>query len=151
MQKQKALAEKAALEAEEAQKAAGAMIAELQRKRARSFIPATGKGSKFDWPVRGVISSPFGNRTHPILKRKILHAGIDIASPNGTPVKTALRTSYRNRSWAGLLDTLRASFREPCSRGANREGRGEYCTSWKNWECYGLPSSFRGQSLRNSG
>ncbi|MBQ9575187.1 MAG: hypothetical protein IJR27_07920, partial [Synergistaceae bacterium] len=35
LRKQKALAEKAAQEAEEAQKAAGAMIAELQRKRAR--------------------------------------------------------------------------------------------------------------------
>ena len=99
LQKQKALAEKAALEAEEAQKAAGAMIAELQRKRARSFIPATGKGSKFDWPVRGVISSPFGNRTHPILKRKILHAGIDIASPNGTPVKTAAPGEVIYNGW----------------------------------------------------
>ena len=89
LQRQKALAEKAAIEAEEAQRAAGAMIAELQRKRARSFLPATGKGSMFDWPVRGVISSPFGSRTHPILKRKILHAGIDIAASNGTPVKAA--------------------------------------------------------------
>ena len=98
LQKQKALAEKAALEAEEAQKAAGAMIAELQRKRARSFIP-TGKGSKFDWPVRGAMASPFGNRIHPILKRKILHAGIDIASPNGTPIKTAAPGEVIYNGW----------------------------------------------------
>ena len=98
LQKQKALAEKAALEAEEAQKAAGAMIAELQRKRARSFIP-TGKGSKFDWPLRGAMSSPFGYRIHPILKRKILHAGIDIASPNGTPVKTAAPGEVIYNGW----------------------------------------------------
>lgn len=89
LRRQKELAEKAAKEAEEAQRAAGAMIAELQRKRSRSFIPATGKGSKFDWPVRGVMSSPFGNRTHPILKRKILHAGIDVVASNGAAIKTA--------------------------------------------------------------
>ena len=88
LQKQKTLAEKAALEAEQAQKQAGAMIAELQRKKRASkvYLPS-GKGSMFDWPVRGPLSSPFGNRIHPILKRKILHAGIDIAAPGGTPVK----------------------------------------------------------------
>ena len=99
LQRQKALAEKAAKEAEEAQREAGAMIAELQRKRSRSFIPATGQGSKFDWPVRGVISSPFGNRIHPILKRKILHSGIDVAAPNGTPVKTAAPGEVIYNGW----------------------------------------------------
>ena len=101
LRRQKALAEKAAIEAEEAQKAAGAMIAELQRKRARAraFIPATGKGSKFDWPVRGPMASPFGYRIHPILKRKILHTGIDIASPNRTPVKTAAPGEVIYNGW----------------------------------------------------
>ena len=86
LQRQRTLAEKAVKEAEEAQKAAGAMIAELQRKKSKVYLPS-GKGSKFDWPVRGPLASPFGNRIHPILKRKILHAGIDIAAPGGTPVK----------------------------------------------------------------
>ncbi|MBQ7168477.1 MAG: peptidoglycan DD-metalloendopeptidase family protein [Synergistaceae bacterium] len=99
LQRQKELAEKAALEAEEAQKAAGAMIAELQRKRARAYMPATGKGSKFDWPLRGPMASPFGNRIHPILKRKILHAGIDIAASNGTPVKTAAPGEVIYNGW----------------------------------------------------
>lgn len=87
IQKQKELAEKAAKEAEEAQQAAQAMIKKLQQQRNRVYAPGIGQGSKFDWPVRGVISSPYGYRIHPILKRKILHSGIDIASPNGTPVK----------------------------------------------------------------
>ena len=99
LRRQKELAEKAAKEAEEAQKAAGIMIAELQRKRAKSFIPATGQGSKFDWPLRGVISSPFGNRIHPILKRKILHAGIDVVASNGTPVKTAAPGEVIYNGW----------------------------------------------------
>lgn len=87
IKKKKALAEKAVIEAEQAQKQAGRMIAELQRKRSKSYV--TGKGSMFDWPVRGRMASPYGNRRHPILKRNILHAGIDIAAPNGTPVKAA--------------------------------------------------------------
>ena len=99
LQRQKALAEKAAKEAEEAQKEAGAMIARLQRQREKAYIPATGQGSKFDWPVRGPMASPFGNRIHPILKRKILHAGIDIASPNGTAVKTAAPGEVIYNGW----------------------------------------------------
>ena len=88
IQRQKELAEKAVKEAEDAQKAAGAMIAKLQRQKQnqKDYLPS-GKGSKFNWPVRGKISSPFGSRIHPILKRKITHTGIDIAAPNGTPVK----------------------------------------------------------------
>ena len=88
IQRKKALAEKAALEAEEAQKAAGQMIATLQRKKKaqQSYLPV-GKGSMFNWPVKGKISSGYGYRIHPILKRKILHSGMDIAAPNGTPIK----------------------------------------------------------------
>ncbi|MBQ7197547.1 MAG: peptidoglycan DD-metalloendopeptidase family protein, partial [Synergistaceae bacterium] len=86
IQRQKALAEKAALEAEQAQHQAGQMIAKLQRERAQR-VYVTGKGSMFNWPIRGTISSNYGYRIHPILKRKILHSGIDIAAPNGTPVK----------------------------------------------------------------
>ena len=88
IQRKKALAEKAAEEAEEAQKAAGQMIAALQRKKKaqQSYLPV-GRGSMFNWPVRGKISSGYGYRIHPILKRKILHSGIDVAAPNGTPIK----------------------------------------------------------------
>lgn len=86
IQRKKTLAEKAALEAEQAQKQAGQMIAALQRKRAqRSYV--TGRGSIFNWPIRGQLASPYGYRIHPILKRKILHSGIDIAAPGGTPIK----------------------------------------------------------------
>ena len=86
IQRQKELAERAVREAEEAQRAAGAMIAQLQRKKSKVYFPS-GQGSKFDWPLRGAMSSPYGYRIHPILKRKILHSGIDLAAANGTPIK----------------------------------------------------------------
>ena len=43
----------------------------------------------FDWPLRGPISSPFGQRIHPIFKTKAFHSGIDIAAPAGTSVRAA--------------------------------------------------------------
>lgn len=93
LRQQKALAEKAALEAEQAQKAAGNMIVALRKKKdalnKNDYLAGKGRGSMFDWPVRGKISSNYGYRIHPILKRKILHTGIDIAAPNGTQVKAA--------------------------------------------------------------
>lgn len=36
----------------------------------------------------GRISSPFGERIHPVTKVKSFHNGVDIASPIGTPVFT---------------------------------------------------------------
>ena len=41
------------------------------------------------WPVSGPITSPFGWRMHPILHRMILHRGIDIGVPTGTPIAAA--------------------------------------------------------------
>lgn len=41
------------------------------------------------WPVHGRISSPFGWRYHPVLRKKKLHNGQDIAVPSGTRVLAA--------------------------------------------------------------
>jgi len=57
------------------------------------FIPQTEIGRKFFnepgkllWPVYGEISSPYGDRIHPITGLKSFHAGLDIAAPEGAPV-----------------------------------------------------------------
>ena len=39
-------------------------------------------------PVEGhSINSPYGMRTHPVLKTRKFHTGVDIAAPGGTPVR----------------------------------------------------------------
>ncbi len=44
---------------------------------------------KFRMPTSGRLSSSFGIRRHPILKRRRLHNGQDIAAPHGTPIYAA--------------------------------------------------------------
>lgn len=44
---------------------------------------------KFNWPVTGRISSPYGWRDHPISNVRHFHGGIDIAVRQGTVVKAA--------------------------------------------------------------
>jgi len=57
------------------------------------------------WPVRGYLSSGFGNRIDPFTGQKDFHPGIDISSPIGTKivapadgivVKTGIMGAYGN-------------------------------------------------------
>jgi len=55
-----------------------------ERERAGRSVGDTGTG----WvrPTTGSMTSPFGNRMHPILRTVRLHAGVDISAPTGTPI-----------------------------------------------------------------
>lgn len=52
------------------------------------------------------ISSHFGPRYHPILKRWKLHNGVDFAAPTGTPVRAARAGIVRSAGWRGAAGKL---------------------------------------------
>ncbi|MDQ3814227.1 MAG: peptidoglycan DD-metalloendopeptidase family protein [Armatimonadota bacterium] len=56
-----------------------------------SFDSEDGHQHSDDWslPVRGRMSSRFGIRRHPILRRRRMHTGDDLAARYGTPIKAA--------------------------------------------------------------
>lgn len=73
---------------------------EEELKRRQQEEAALGTGTMI-WPVEGRISSPFGVRFHPILKKNRFHNGIDIAIPTGTPVKAADSGKVLMSKWNG--------------------------------------------------
>ncbi len=114
VRRQKALAEKAAREMEEAQRQVGNTILTLMRQKKEretaaskggkgkgsvDYLVGRGRGSMFDWPVRGPISSAFGSRVHPVFKTKAFHSGLDISSPGGTPVLAAAPGEVLFEGW----------------------------------------------------
>jgi murein DD-endopeptidase MepM/ murein hydrolase activator NlpD len=45
--------------------------------------------SGFEWPTDGQVTSSFGMRMHPILKKEKMHTGVDIGAPSGQKVLAA--------------------------------------------------------------
>ena len=94
-------------------------------------VPATGnykssqnsRAAIASWkmPVRGRLSDKYGWRKHPVYRKRLFHAGIDIAAPKGAPIAATAngkviyagrRSGYGNpgdnqpRQWS--VDPLRA-------------------------------------------
>ena len=67
-------------------------------------------------PVSGVLTSGFGPRFHPILKKVKLHQGVDWAAPTGTPVLAAFngRVSFAGDggAYGNVVRIAHASGRE---------------------------------------
>ncbi len=81
IQNDRRLLENALDELEELSKSMESQIRNLQN----NSKTALGSG-KYIWPVSGDITSYFGYRIHPILKKRKYHSGIDIAAGMGTPI-----------------------------------------------------------------
>lgn len=60
-------------------------------------------GGEMLWPVPGeyTITSPFGNRLHPITKQYKMHTGIDIGAPMNTPIVAAQTGTIVYANWYG--------------------------------------------------
>lgn len=59
------------------------------------------RSDTLSWPLSGIISSPFGWRSHPISGDSRYHEGIDIAATSGTPVGAAAAGTVTHASWLG--------------------------------------------------
>ena len=73
-------------------------LARTARGRARNLRPWTGSFIK---PASGPVTSRFGSRYHPILKRRRMHTGVDIGAGHGSAIRAAgagevIFAGYRN-------------------------------------------------------
>lgn len=84
---------------DELNKYAQKIAEEIRRKQSKGEY----KGGKLAWPTPGYtkITSPFGYRIHPILKRNKLHTGIDIAIPTGEDIVAAGGGTVIHADWLG--------------------------------------------------
>ena len=117
IQGQREAYEAAAAELERNARALSRLLAQLEKKRkddadraraqGRSPEPYTGDFAKgrgaLDWPVRGELVGRFGPETHPKWGTTLLNNGVDIESPQGTPVRAVAkgRVEYTNDDYAG--------------------------------------------------
>ena len=85
---------------DELQKKADALVAQI---RAASSTNTKYTGGTMAWPLPGYygISSPFGNRLHPVLKVYKMHTGIDIAGAgcNGKNITAAADGTVITAGW----------------------------------------------------
>lgn len=92
-----------ALMQEIAQKQKELSNAEYEEKLAKLALQGQNPPSSATWitPVSGyTITSPFGMRVHPVYKYQLMHNGIDMACPSGTPIYatragTVTRAAYQ--------------------------------------------------------
>ncbi len=80
--------EESIAELEKSSKEIENMIKKIQEEQAKNNAKVYYTGGEMEWPVPSSyrITSPFGNRTHPITGVKTMHKGIDIGANSGTNV-----------------------------------------------------------------
>jgi murein DD-endopeptidase MepM/ murein hydrolase activator NlpD len=71
---------------------------EQSRSRISAVIPSTGL---MGYPCNGPITSPFGDRMHPILGYVRFHAGLDFGADYGSPIFAAQSGTVIHAGWYG--------------------------------------------------
>ncbi len=56
-------------------------------------------GGNMIWPANGVVTSPYGNRLHPVLRVYRMHTGVDINAPNASAIFAANKGVVIFRGW----------------------------------------------------
>lgn len=55
--------------------------------------------SRMGMPVRGRLSDSYGWRKHPVYRKRLFHAGIDISAPRGTRISAAMAGTVVHAGW----------------------------------------------------
>lgn len=100
LQQERAAFERMVRELEEDSRQLEALIRRSQRATTRGVALARSL-SGFIWPARGVFTSGFGLRRHPIFGIQRMHTGQDIAAPYATPAQAAADGRVIYAGWFG--------------------------------------------------
>lgn len=100
LQEERAAFERMVRELEEDSRQLETLIRRRQGAMPRSVALARSLAG-FIWPARGVFTSGFGIRRHPIFRIRRMHTGQDIAAPYGTPVQAAADGRVIYTGWFG--------------------------------------------------
>jgi murein DD-endopeptidase MepM/ murein hydrolase activator NlpD len=76
------------------------LVKTIQEMQKSSTVNVTGTLA-FAWPVVGRVTSAFGRRVHPVLRKVRNHTGIDIAVKSGTFVKASEAGIVLSSGWLG--------------------------------------------------
>lgn len=99
LQEERAAYEQMVKELEENSTQLESLILRSQASPTRAgYVRALGR---FLWPARGVFTSPFGMRRHPIFGIRRMHTGQDIAAPYGTLLVAAADGRVMYTGWFG--------------------------------------------------
>ena len=60
-------------------------------------------GELFIYPIKGKLTSPFGYRRDPFTGRRSFHSGIDLAAPQGTPIKVVMDGTISEMSFSRVF------------------------------------------------